>query len=100
MSQPLTYTSILATLVTLGAVACGGSAPPGEFAIADANHNYLIYNTNRGPLKFNAPAGSYTQRWIKPRTGELLESTEPSDANATEFKSPGNGANILWLMHQ
>ena len=30
MSQPLTYTSILATLVTLGAVACGGSAPPAE----------------------------------------------------------------------
>jgi hypothetical protein len=30
MSQPLNYTSILATLVTLGAVACGGSAPPAE----------------------------------------------------------------------
>ena len=30
MSQPMNYTSILATLVTLGAVACGGSAPPAE----------------------------------------------------------------------
>jgi pyruvate dehydrogenase E2 component (dihydrolipoamide acetyltransferase) len=30
MSQSLNYTSILATLVTLGAVACGGSAPPAE----------------------------------------------------------------------
>jgi hypothetical protein len=30
MSQPLNYTSIFATLVALGAVACGGSAPPAE----------------------------------------------------------------------
>jgi hypothetical protein len=30
MSQPLTYTSIFATLLTLGAVACGGATPPAE----------------------------------------------------------------------
>jgi len=30
MSQPLTYTSIFATLLTLGAVACGGAAAPAE----------------------------------------------------------------------
>jgi hypothetical protein len=30
MSHPLTYSSIFATLVTLGAVACGGATPPAE----------------------------------------------------------------------
>ncbi len=73
-------------------------SPPaaGEYALADSNQNFLIYKIGRGAIDFDLPAGksSYVQRWINPRTGELLES------QGTEFKPPTSGMNILWLVHQ
>jgi hypothetical protein len=91
---------LLAAIPEMHPVASGDS--DGEMVLADSNQNYLIYNAGRGPIK---KAGvtlgnySYTQRWINSRTGQLIESKEPVDNNAAEFKSPGGGMNVLWLVH-
>jgi hypothetical protein len=76
--------------------------PNGEYALADASQNYLICTTGRGPIKFYLPANkaSYSQRWVNPRNGEVTAAVPVAENQTSEFRSPGNGASILWLTHQ
>jgi hypothetical protein len=75
--------------------------PPDLLMLVDANDNYLIYNAGRGHIKLGPTRNySYMERWINPRTGEMIESKDRVDQNTSEFKSPGNGMNVLWLVHQ
>jgi len=78
------------------------AADTGEYVLADSDQTFLIYKAGRGAIDFNLPAGkfSYAQRWINPRTGELLESHDSVAGAASQFKSPGNGMNVLWLVRQ
>jgi hypothetical protein len=92
---------LLAAIPNMHPISQFASAPD-EFVLADSDQNFLIYKVGRGPIDFDLPANkfSYAQRWINPRTGELLESNDQTADGTSKFKSPGNGMTVLWLVHQ
>ena len=91
----------LAAAVTEMQPVAAAKLPENEYALADANQNYLIGSSTRGPINFDLSSSkyAYTERWINPRTGEVSAPTAVADNKIVEFKAGGNGS-ILWLSHQ
>jgi hypothetical protein len=90
MSQPLTYTSIFTTLLTLGAVACGGATPAAESPVEAKE---VPAATESGPAETaadaSAPAAADAAAPAAPASDAPATAAAPAPA-ATEAAKPAD----------
>jgi hypothetical protein len=74
--------------------------PEGQWALAEAGRNYLVYAASGGKVRLDLTAerGTFVSRRLDPRTGQVAEvAEEVSGGKVIEFAGPGSGPWVLWL---
>jgi hypothetical protein len=72
----------------------------GLYALANAGKAYILYSESNTtiPLDLTGVAGSFTVRWINPRSGKLLQQEEKiQGGQLLQLQAPQQGAVIAWL---
>jgi hypothetical protein len=71
-----------------------------QWALAEPGRHYLVYSSagKNIRLDLSAAPGTYTVRWIDPRTGAVTEANEPvRGGKGLDVTVPKAGASVLWL---